>query len=335
MKFTYLIIITFLVQACLFAQLPYSPHFPRWIKNDSLHSDQTSGITFLRSEDKGKEFFIADDSGFLRRVTISQDTEFTIRDLVLAPDIDAYFSKFPKKDFEEIAYDRYTGKVYLSVEGDGPNFKEWVGIFELSFAGNSIYNDTITAAKKLFFKPYDVLIKYTADNIGFEGFTMDEHYFYAGLEGFQTGREFADSTYLYVISKKTEEIVKIIPTKPLGIHTMCGLFSTENGKLLVMDRNQAKLFYVGIDKDLNASVLASIVTPSAIPGYLQYPYTHSLESVTVDDEQNIYLTDDPWKSRFIPPSKIFNALDKKTQDCFRDFIPVIYKLSFQTLTKGK
>jgi hypothetical protein len=334
MKPVYLIIFLLVLHTALFAQLPYSAHYPRWIRNDSLSSDQTSGITFLRHTEAGKEFFIADDSGYLRRLIISHDTEFTIHDLVLAPSVAAYFAPFPKKDFEEIAFDRKTGKVYLSVEGDGPEFKKFVGIFELFFANNSIYNDTIVAVQKLLFQPQDEFLKYTADNIGFEGFTMDEHYFYAGLEGFQTGKDFGDSTYLYVVDKRTSNIVKMIPTKPLGIHTMCGLFSTENGKLLVMDRNQAKLFYIQVDKDLNARVIASLNVPPAIPGYTQFPYTHALESVTVDDEQNIYLVDDPWKSHYIPPSKIFNVLDKKTQDNFRDFIPVIYKLSFQTLLKG-
>ena len=318
-----------------FAQLPYSAHYPRWIRNESTHSDQTSGITYMRTTAAGKEFLLADDTGFLRRLIIANDTLFTIRDLVLAPDVDKYFRAFPKMDFEEIVYDKKSGEVFLSIEGNGSEFKKWVGIFKLTFAHNDPFNDTIIAQTKLAFKPQEQFLKYTADNIGFEGFATDEKYYYAGLEGFQIGKDFADSSLLYVVDRRTQDIIKIIPTKKLGIHTMCGLCSIGNGKLLVMDRNQAKLFCIEIDNDLNAKVVASLALPSAIPGYPQLPYTHSLESVTMDDEQNIYVVDDPWKSHFLPPAKIFDQLDKTTQRCFKEYIPVIFKLTFQTLMNGK
>lgn len=34
-------------------------------------------------------------------------------------------------DFEEITYDKTTGEVYLSVEGNGENFNDYVGIYKL------------------------------------------------------------------------------------------------------------------------------------------------------------------------------------------------------------
>ncbi len=335
MKKFLLVLTLVLCTISAFAQLPYSAHFPRWIKNGSLHSDQTSGITFLRTTTAGKEFLLADDTGFLRRLIISQDTLFIIRDLVLAPGVAAYFDRFPKKDFEEIVYDRGTGDVLLSIEGNDPGFIKWVGVYKLTFAQNSPFNDTVVAVSKLVFTPQDTFLKYTASNIGFEGFAADENYFYAGLEGFQSGKDFADSTYLYVIDKHTNAIKKIISTKGLGIQTICGLCAVSNGKLLVMDRNQAKLFYITIGDSLDAHVLANMTTPPAIPQYTQFPYTQALESVTFDDEGNIYLVDDPWKSHFIPSAKIFDQLDKSTQNSFKEFIPVIYKLTFQTLMNGK
>ncbi len=324
-----------LLLATPFAQVPYSPTYPRWLKNSTTNSDQTSGITYLRTTGSTKEFLLADDTGFLRRLLITDDTVFTIRTLVLSPDVQTYLKDFPKKDFEEISYDRQTGKIYLSIEGNNPDFKKYVGIYEITFADNSIYNDTIVSLSKLAIEPNEEFLRYTDNNIGFEGFTMDHNYFYAGLEGFQTGRQFADSTLLYIIGKQDLEIKKTISTRSLGIHTMCGLCAIGDGKLLVMDRNNAKLSYIEIDNDLNAKYISGIAIPPAIPGYRNLPYIASLESVTMDDQKNIYLVDDPWKSMFSPIKEILNQLDAVTQNNFHEYIPVIYKLNFQQLVIGK
>ena len=328
-----LLVIAFAAQ--LAAQSIYSPSYPRWLKSESVSSDQTSGITYLRSVGGVKEFITADDIGFIRRIFLTNDTLFTIKNLVFTDKAESFLKDFPKRDFEEISVDKSTGKVYLSIEGNNPDFKKWVGIYQLSFLHDDIYNDTICAIEKLKISPESQLLEYTDNNIGFEGFSADSKYFYAALEGFANDGLFVDSTFIYVIDKKSMSIVKSIPTKKLGIHTICGLYTISDRKLLALDRNQRMLFMIQIDKKLNAKVLHSLELPPAIPDYTNLPYMMAVESVTMDEEQNIYLIDDPWKKMFSPEDKVFAKLDETAKQNFKNFVPIIYKLSIKTLTKEK
>ena len=66
-----------------------------------------------------------------------------------------------------------------------------------------------------------------------------------------------------------------------------------------------------------------------IPGYSEYDYVVSMESITMDDSGNLFLVDDPWRNFFIPPGEILQKLDEKTVQNFKDFIPVIYKLNLK------
>ena len=91
---------------------------------DSIHSDQTSGITFIKSTSQNKKIFlIADDIGKIYHFKIQNDTIFTFEPVHFSPQVIAYLDTFPKADFEEIVYDKYTGNVYLSIEGNAPDPK--------------------------------------------------------------------------------------------------------------------------------------------------------------------------------------------------------------------
>jgi hypothetical protein len=301
-------------------------HYPRWIKSNKLASDQTSGIAFLGKDKKGGEvFLLADDIGLIQHLTIYNDTDFVLSNVFLGHTVQAYLDTFPKEDFEEIVYDKDPDEIYLSIEGNNPDPKKFVGIFNLGFKDNNVFSDTVDSITKLYFQPYDLFLKYVENNIGYEGLAVDSNYFYLGLEGFDDQGVFADSTFLFIADKKTNKIIKQINTKPLGIHTICGLYSDKNYSLYGVDRNNKRIFHINFDKNLNIKDYALVKIPTSIPGYPDYDYVASLESITMDNDRNFYLTDDPWKRFFIPSQVILNKLDDQTVKNFKDFIPVIYK----------
>ncbi len=304
-------------------------HYPRWLQSATTHSDQTSGITFIKSISKTKKLFlIADDIGKIYHLTIEDDTIFTLKNVNFSEQVKAYLDTFPKADFEEIVFDKFTNDVYLSIEGNAPDPKKFVGIYKLNFENDDPASSNLISMDKLNFSPPELFTKYIAANIGYEGVAVNENNIYLGLEGFSEQNIFADSTLLFVIDKKSLEIKKTISTKKFGIGTICGLYSNKNGSVYGIDRNSKKLFHLEFDNGLNVINSFTINLKSNIPGYPQYDYVASLESITSDDENNFYSVDDPWKTFFIPSQNILDNLDQKTINNFKEFIPVIYKYSF-------
>ncbi len=304
------------------------PAYPRWLKSGNYLTQQTSGNCFLGlDKDGNKNFLLADDIGKIHHFKIKKDTAFSFSPVVLGEKVKVYLRPFPKWDFEEITYDKYTNSVYLSIEGNNPEPQKYVGIYKLIFNNNNVYSDTISGIEKLNIKPENLFLKYIANNIGYEGFTVDKNFFYLGLEGFTTSGIFADSTFLFIVDKKDLRIVKQINTKPLGIHTICGLYSDKDNSVYGVDRNNKKLFHLLLDTANNYSVkkfeLTDITTN--IPGYPEYDYVAALESITMDNEKNIYFIDDPWKTFYVPQENILKKLDKITVDNYKKFIPIIYK----------
>lgn len=304
--------------------------YPRWLRNNDYRTDQTSGITFIgRDENNQPAFLLADDIGKIHRLVIENDTIFNFSPIHFTPGIDSLFAQYPKIDFEEIWFDEHTKSIYLSVEGNGENPRKFTSIYALGFKDADIFSDTITAVHKLDIKPADVFYKYADNNIGFEGAAADEKYFYFGLEGFSEDGIFADSTIIYVVDKKKLQIVKQINTGQIGIQTICGLYCDENYSLYGIDRNNKKLFHLKFDKSLDVRNYELTAMITNIPGYPEYDYVASLESITMDDSGNLYLIDDPWKKFFIPSGEVLQRLDKKTVQNFKDFIPVIFKLNLK------
>lgn len=312
-----------------------SENYPTWLKDSVTNSDQTSGITFIGRNGKNeKVFLLCDDIGDLYRFSISKENIFSLQKLVFSEEVNNYLSKFPKFDFEEIVFDKFTNKVYLSIEGNSErnknNYKDFVGIYELIFNNNSPFSDTIKSIKKLNIKPNDLFLKYTNNNFGYEGLAVDENYFYLGLEGFAENNFFADSTIIFIVNKNDLNIIKEISTKEFGIHTICGLYSKENRKLYGVDRNNRKLFYIEFEKDLTVKNYFLKNIPISIPGYPDIDYTAAIESICFDDKNNIYLIDDPWKRFYIPQGETSEKLDSLTMNNFKKYIPIIYKLNLET-----
>ncbi|MEJ2616810.1 MAG: hypothetical protein P8Z35_17790 [Ignavibacteriaceae bacterium] len=304
------------------------PAYPRWLKSGNYITQQTSGNCFLGLDKHGnKNFLLVDDIGKIHHFKIKNDTAFSFSTVVLGEKVKTYLQPFPKWDFEEIIYDKYTNSVYLSIEGNNPEPQKYVGIYKIIFNNNNVYSDTVSGIEKLNIKPENLFLKYIANNIGYEGFAVDKNFFYLGLEGFSTSGIFADSTFLFIVNKKDLRIVRQINTKPFGIHTICGLYSDQNNSIYGVDRNNKKLFHLLFDTANNYAVkkyeLTDITTN--IPDYQEYDYVAALESITMDNEKNIYFIDDPWKTFYVPQENILKKLDSSTVENFKDFIPIIYK----------
>ena len=309
-------------------QLKNAEGFPKWLSKDNYLTDQTSGIAFINSENHIKKFLLADDIGKLHLLFITNDSLLSFEPINFSKEVEQYLSKFPKKDFEEITLDNSTNLFYLSIEGNDPNHKNWVGIYKINFNPELGFSE-INGLEKIEFTPNELFLKDVKNNIGYEGLAVDSNYFYLGLEGFQNDTAFEAETIILIADKKSNEIIKKINTKELGIHTICGLVSDKPYSLWGIDRNSRKVFHLNFDSKLNVTSSKLINFVSAIPGYKEKSYVSAIESITIDNENNIYLVDDPWKRFYVPPEKTLNKLDEITINNFKNFIPIIYKLNLK------
>ncbi len=303
-----------------------SAHYPRWLKTVDIHTDQTSGITFVGMDSSGnKNFLLADDIGKIHLLKVNNDTTFYLTDIMYSNKVLDYFKDYPKLDFEEIVFDPATKNVYLSVEGNGDEYKKFIHIFKLIFKDRNIYSAYLEDIEELNIKPRDELLEFTKPNIGFEGVAVDSKNFYLGLENIFGPKSFGDSTLIYIVDKKNLTIVKVISTARLGLQTICGLYSDVDNSLWGVDRNQRLIFHLILNKDFDIEQFKKTDFIPAIPGYTNIPYVSSAESICMDNEKNIYIVDDPWYEFYIPADSVLKHLDSNTVNNFKQFIPVIYK----------
>lgn len=295
--------------------------YPLWLKTDSSRTDQTSGIAFIQGDSLGKHFLLVDDIGSIHLITLSENSVDKIERVNFAP----YFNEFPKLDFEEIVYDKSDGSVYLSIEGNGENSKILAGIYKLNFKDDNILSREIITVQKILFDPDSLFLKYLESNIAYEGLAIDQKYFYLGLENLFQNFQFVDSTVIFIASKSDFNIVKEINTKIFGITTICGLFSDSDLSLWGVDRNRRKIFHIMFDDYLNIQNYSEYDCSLQIPGYKNLNYLPSIESITFDDENNIYTVDDPWREMFVPPHQVLEKLDNETINNFKSYIPTIFK----------
>lgn len=308
-----------------------SENYPRWLMNEAYHTSQTSGITFLNeSDDHILQFLLADDIGKIHRFFIKEDTLFSFSEIKFNKEVTDYFADFPKLDFEEIFFDKFSGNIYLTTEGNGENYLRYHGIYMLRFKDNNVFQDSIIGFQKLVFQPQEIFNKDLKKNIGYEGFTADENYFYLGLENVQTAEgNFSGNTVIRIADKNSLEIIKEISTRNIGITSICGLYSDENFSLWGIDRNSRKVFKLIFDEYFNIAEINYFEIKTVIPRYNKFEYVGSLESITIASDKFLFMSDDPWQTYFIPPDEILNQVDRTTANNFNNFIPVIYKFEIE------
>jgi hypothetical protein len=308
-----------------------SENYPRWLMNEAYHTSQTSGITFLSKSDDGiLQFLLADDIGKIHRFFIKDDTLFSFSEIKFNKEVTNYFADFPKLDFEEIFFDKFSGNIYLTTEGNGENYLRYHGIYRLRFKDNNVFQDSVFGIEKLDFEPQEVFYRSLKQNIGYEGFTADENYFYLGLENVQTAEgNFSGNTVIRIAEKNSLEIIKEISTENIGIATISGLYSDENFSLWGIDRNSRKVFKLIFDEYFRIVEINFFEVKTVIPRYNNFEYVGSLESIAIISDKFLFMSDDPWQKYFIPPDEILNQLDETTKDNFKKFIPVIYKFEIE------
>jgi hypothetical protein len=309
-------------------KIKYSKGFPRWLKDHSYSTEQTSGITFIgRDAYNSKTFLLADDVGKIHYLKIKEDTLFDLSPVCFSSEAQKFLSGFPKADFEDITYDKFSGSIFISIEGNNDPAK-YTGIFKINFENNDLFSGKINSFQKIKVYPEKIFLKYAGDNTGYEGLAADSEYLYLGLEGFVENGLFSDSTLILIVSKKDLMIKKIVTTPELGIQTICGLYPYGNKDIIGIDRNKRQLFRLIFDENFNVNKCFIKDVDVHIPSFPAFSYVASLESVSMDDENNIFLVDDPWTQFFIPSGEILQKLDAETVKNLTGFVPVIYKLQF-------
>ncbi len=305
--------------------------YPRWLIENEHSTEQTSGITFIgRDENNLKTFLLADDVGKIHHLKIKEDTVFFLSPVNYSRAAEKFLDSFPKADFEDIAYDKFSGSVFISIEGNLPDPKRYTGIYKINFENESPYSDAIISFQKLNIQPESLFLKYPDNNTGYEGLAVDSNFFYLGLEGFRKNNLFADSTLILIVGKKDLEIKKLIRTGSFGIHTICGLFSHNDKDIVGIDRNKRQLFRLLFNENLSVKKTFIKDIKVHIPSFPAISYVASFESVSMDDEENIFLVDDPWKQFFIPSDEILKKLDSAALKNFNQFVPIIYKFKFKS-----
>jgi hypothetical protein len=306
-------------------------HYPRWLKNESYRTDQTSGITFITEYENGSdEFLLIDDIGKLHRLQIVNDTIFTFTKINFSENVQDYLNKFPKVDFEEIAYDKFTGEVYITIEGNGPDYLNYNGIYRLDFKDKNIESNSVVSIEKIEINPKEIFIKYVRENIGYEGLAVSKNYLFLGLEGIlNTDKSFSGNSLVLVVSKFDLQIVKEFYTKEYNIVSICGLYAESDSLVWGIDRNNRTLFNLNFDDSKNIKSCKLTKLKTVIPFYNHIEYIASLESLTMSNRRYIFLVDDPWHSHFVPDSTVLNKLDDVTVKNYKEFVPIIHKFNLE------
>jgi hypothetical protein len=321
----YFILILFLFISLLSPiKLTLEQNYPVWLKDNSKHTDQTSGITFIGSKNNSKYFLVCDDIGKIHRIRLKEN-KLDIETIEFDKSVEKFLDRFKKKDFEEIVYDKFTNQVFISIEGNGLNYKNEVGIYKIKFKNDNVFSNEIVEISKLNFPEWDRISKYTDQNVGFEGVGISKNRMFLGLEGFQFGQIFLDSTILYIVDKNSLKLIKEISTKELGIHTICGLYAVDDYHIYGIDRNQQNFFEIKFDKNYNVESCELTKLDLPVPENKNLKYVAAIESISLDDENFVYCVDDPWKKFYVPPQDVLIQLKENDRENFKEFIPLLFK----------
>ncbi|HMS32897.1 MAG TPA: hypothetical protein PKC91_02315 [Ignavibacteria bacterium] len=310
-------------------------NYPIWL-NDTLgnHTDQTSGLCYIGVNGSIKTFLCADDIGKINRIVIDESRnppQPVITEIAYSKEVRDLFYKFKKKDMEDIYLDKTNNRILISLEGhessslDPEIYKQKEGIYEMTFNNDIMTFDTILTAKRL--KLPKEIYAHTYDNIGFEGFAVTENYFFLGLENYQRdGTEFTDSTLLYVLNRKTNEL-KTISTREFKISTICGLYAADDYNLYGIDRNRRSMFYINFNEDFSVNSCEIKEMALSIPKHRDINSIIGIapESITFDASGNIYVAIDPWRDFYKPDITDRKKLSQDELNNFYEGIPIMYK----------
>lgn len=311
-------------------------NYPIWMKDASGNrTDQTSGMTYAGSENGYKTFVACDDIGKINRIRVNENVNppaLEITEIKYSAEVQTLFDKFKKVDMEDIYYDSANSKIYLSIEGheyssyDPEIYKNKEGVYELTYNKDILTFDSVLTIRRL--KLPKEVYRYTFDNVSFEGIALTEKYLYLGLENLQDSADtFTDSTMIYIIDRKTKELVKTINTREEKISTICGLYAVDDYNLIGVDRNTRRMFYITFDEEFNIINTDLEEMDLMIPGHkdINKILGIAVESVTMDEDGNIYCSTDPWKDFYKPDLTERKRLSQEELNNFLENVPIMYK----------
>lgn len=304
------------------------PGFPAWLVDGEKYPQQTSGITFIKNDELGQPIFIiCDDKQALHFLKVV-DNEFTLTDITIDSSVTDTLPPKIRLDIEDVAYDKYTNKVYISVEPDH-RYRRQFGIYELVFKGDDLFSGEVTGVKRLVITPDSLFRQYIEDNTGYEGLAVDSNYLYLGLEGIKRGETSFAGSLIRVVDKNTLKIVSTMLLDSLGINTITGLAMADDGTLWGTDRNRLNFFNLKFDNKFTVTNIRVFNIINYIPGYHQFRYAAAIEAISLDKSGFVYLIDDPFTKEYVPVENILRKMDKKTEKRFRDLVPIIYKYKIE------
>jgi hypothetical protein len=310
-------------------------NYPVWLRDISGNqTNQTSGFSYIGEKNGIKNFISCDDIGKVNRVEVTESGSapvVKITPIEYSDRVKELFAKFKKTDMEEIMYDRHSDRILLSIEGheyssnDPMIYRKKEGIYEITFNKDIYTFDTLLTIRRLTLP--EEIYAHTHDNIGFEGFSATDNFFYIGLENFQkVNDQFTDSTYLYVINRKSSEC-KTISTRELGITSISGLYAQDDRILFGIDRNMRIMFRIEFDEIHNVVNVDKRLLDLNVPGHKDMSNIAGIapESITMDDAGAFYVAIDPWLLFYKPDLAQKKMLSDEEQFNFKKEVPILYK----------
>ncbi|HRE39860.1 MAG TPA: hypothetical protein PLG90_00875 [Ignavibacteria bacterium] len=335
-----LIIIGLLLLVPVITQDEIDPEtgYPVWLFDSTGDiADQTSGLFFLSSQNKIKKFLICDDIGAISRIEVDENKnppDVKIQKIIFSDTVSKFFKTFVKVDFEEVIYDYKTDRILISSEGNNNDvntpfrYRKDEGIFSFTLNGDVETADSILNVEKV--KADTNLFKFTRHNIAFEGFAESDNFYFLGLENYMAHQfVFSDSTEILVTDKNLN-LIKRISTGGESIVTISGLYAISDKELIGIDRNLRRIFYLKFDNDWKIIENKSVTMNLNVP---DYPHISDVvgiapESLTMDNEQNIYVAIDPWKDNFMVDMVDREKLKDRDKKYFLNYTPILYKFKY-------
>jgi hypothetical protein len=304
------------------------PSWPRWLEADGRRTDQTSGLSFVGRDSAGAQvFLLADDVGDLWRLTVSgPDDAFGLRPVPFVGRASESLARFPKRDLEEITVCPHSGKVLVSIEGNGPKdnpadttFRNYLGIYDLEVSPSALDAEEVTGVTRLDLPEWREASRMAAKNVGFEAAVLCGDTLILGLEGVSPSEGvFADSTFIEVYDLGSGQR-RETSTRAEGLVTITGLARSPEGRYYGIDRNGYRLFAFDLERGRPARFGS---WPLSMPGVHGVAYLlPSAEAVAVDDAGFVWVVVDPWK--YQPVSE--EGLTPDDLANYRDKVPLIYK----------
>lgn len=332
--FAIISVVILLIYIIYLPNIETSKGYPKWLKDNGHFPDQISGITLIEKDNNGNKLFITvEDTKSVHKLIIDKNENISLFQFHLSEKAQQIYSKIKYVDWEDVEYDRLTGKIYAVNEAvikvlkrKGVTITNQPGLYELIFNKKSLWDaDTLISILYIPVEPYEEFTKDFKDNISYEGLAVDSKYFYFGFEGKESNELFFDSCYISIVDKNSFRIVKKIDLASSGIRTVTGLSSAGDLKLFGTDRNENQIFYISLNVDLEIEELYRFSASNKIPGYPKLRYVSAIESIAYDNEGFLYVADDPYRELYIPNDHILSLLDTNAVNNFNNFVPVLHK----------